>query len=132
MYHSLTGPTPADRICIRSRICGGFMGSGWRVLCIILMATPSLAKGFDAQATATALRLSNTITGGFMPVSDPLFGQMVAMVSSGDVAGAAALAANSKYFANYLARRLALQMQSPSLDASISIDNDSTAFLIAH
>jgi hypothetical protein len=86
----------------------------------------------DVGSTVTALRLANTITGGFMPSSDPLFTQMVAKIQSGDLQGAASIAANSKYFANYMARRLALQMQTPALESSIGTDNDSTAFIVAH
>src|SRR5665213_500492 len=86
----------------------------------------------DVASTSAALRLSNTITGGTMPTSDPIFAQMVTTIAGGDLQGAAALAANSKYAAGYLARRLAFQMQNPSLDASTVTDNDATAFLIAH
>lgn len=85
-----------------------------------------------ATATAAALRLSNTITGGYMPTSDPLFSQMVALIQAGNYQGAAALAANSSYFTNYLARRMALEMQSPSLSETNGADNDATAFIIAH
>jgi hypothetical protein len=67
-----------------------------------------------------------------MPTTDPLFIAMVSKVAGGDLPGAAAIAANSKYFANYLARRLAFQMQNPSLDASVVTDSDATAYLIAH
>lgn len=67
-----------------------------------------------------------------MPTSDPLFSTMVSQVASGNVKGAAATAAGSKYFAQYLARRLALQMQNTALDATAATDNDATAFLIAH
>jgi hypothetical protein len=86
----------------------------------------------DVNSTVKALRLSNTLTGGFMPSNDPIFAQMVARIQAGDDIGAAQLAANSKYGANYLARRLALQMQSPALDASTVTDSDATAFVIAH
>lgn len=90
------------------------------------------AYGADSSATVIALRLANTITGGSLPASDPAFAQMLSKVQAGDLVGAAKIAANSSYFAGYLARRLALQMQTPALDASIGTDNDSTAFLIAH
>jgi len=86
----------------------------------------------DTVATAKALRLANTITGGYMPASDPLFAQMVTKIQAGDMMGAADIAAGSNYFASYLARRLALQMQTPALDASNGKDNDATAFVIAH
>lgn len=86
----------------------------------------------DVASKATALRLSRIITGGFMPTSDPLFTQMANRVAAGDMRGAADIAAKSKYFASYLGRRLALQMQSPALDASSGTDNDATAFIIGH
>ncbi|MBY0471605.1 hypothetical protein K2X30_10610 [bacterium] len=85
----------------------------------------------DVNSTVIALRLSNTITGGSLPVSDPIFTNMANRVQAGDIQGAAALAANSKYFAGYLARRLAMQMQNAALDAFGMTDNDSTAFIIA-
>jgi hypothetical protein len=90
------------------------------------------SAAIDVEATAKALRLSNTITGGYMPASDPLFAQMVTKIQGGDLLAAATIASQSKYFASYLGRRLALQMQNPSLDAAGMTDNDATAFLIAH
>ncbi|MGZ3721512.1 MAG: hypothetical protein ACXVA9_01195, partial [Bdellovibrionales bacterium] len=99
-------------------------------LCAAVIALPCHA--LDAAATATALRLRNAITGGTLPVTDPIFLSMVAQVQAGDVLGAARTAADTKYFAGYLARRLALQMQSPALDATGINDNDGSAFLIAH
>lgn len=98
----------------------------------LMTSQSSVSFAVDVNATSEALRLANTITGGYMPTSDPLFAQMVSKVQAGDIAGAASIAAGSTYFAKYLARRLALQMQSPSLDASAGADNDATAFLIAH
>ncbi len=107
-----------------------------RMLALVAMAWTLLnafsAMAIDVPSTVMALRLKNAITGGLMPSSDPLFAQMVTLVAAGNVKGAALVAANSKYFANYLARRLALQMQSPSLDASGMTDNDASAFLVAH
>lgn len=97
-----------------------------------MSAQPATALAADAASTITALRIANEITGGTMPSSDPLFAQMLTKVVAGDNLGAASIAANSNYFATYLARRLALQMQNPALDASVSIDNDATAFLVAH
>ncbi len=102
----------------------------YRIVVLLLVSSPVWA--IDVPSTVTALRIKNAITGGTMPSSDPLFAQMVAKVSAGDVRGAAQIAANSKYFANYLARRLALQMQNPALDSNGMTDNDATAFLIAH
>lgn len=86
----------------------------------------------DVDATAKALRLSNTITGGVMPTTDPAFAQMVAKIQSGDISGAALIATNTNYYASYLAKRLAFQMQNPSLEAGTVTNNDATAFLIAH
>jgi len=100
------------------------------LFCALVASIPVFA--LDVAATATVLRMKNAITGGLMPATDPLFAQMVAKVQAGDLVGAATLAAQSKYFANYLARRLALQMQTPALDTSGMTDNDATAFLIAH
>lgn len=86
----------------------------------------------DVAATAKALRLSNTITGGLMPTSDPVFSEMVLKIQNGDLKGAAFQATTTSYYVNYLAKRLAYQMQTPALDASIATDSDATAFLIAH
>lgn len=99
---------------------------------LLFISLSALAQTIDVTATITALRLKNSITGGTMPASDPIFAQMVTRVQSGDVQGAALLAANSKYFANYLARRLAFQMQTPALDSAGVTDNDATTFLVAH
>lgn len=114
--------------------CGGAQALGrfklYIAVGVALVAIPSAA--LDVASTAVALRLRNTITGGLMPISDPLFAAMVAQVAGGNTLGAALTAADSKYFANYLARRLALQMQTPSLDSTGITDNDATAFLIAH
>lgn len=99
---------------------------------LILPFFINMSSAVNTESIATAVRLSGTITGGTMPVSDPIFSQMVARIRAGDVRGAAKLAAESKYFAGYLARRLALQMQSPALSAEASADNDATAFIIAH
>jgi hypothetical protein len=90
------------------------------------------AAALDETSTVTALRLSGKITGGSLPPSDPLFSQMVAQIQAGNPQGAALTAANSRYFANYFARRFAWQMQTPALDATASKDSDATAFLIAH
>jgi len=102
------------------------------VLCSYLFSLSNAQAAVDAAATVTTLRLANTITGGYMPTSSPLFALMLEKVQSGDRRGAAQIAASSKYFASYLARRLAFQMQNPSFDAVNGMDNDSTAFLIAH
>jgi hypothetical protein len=98
----------------------------------LMVAYSANSYAIDVASTTAALRMANTITGGFMPTNDPLFTQMVTKIAAGDTEGAAAIASGSKYAATYLARRLALQMQNPSLDASIVTDNDATAFIIAH
>lgn len=102
----------------------------WIACSLVLAALP--ASALDVASTAIALKLRNAITGGGMPVSDPLFQSMVAHVAANDTYGAALIAANSKYFANYLARRLALQMQTPALDSTGITDSDGSAFLVAH
>lgn len=104
---------------------------GKLILFTMSLCTAS-AFALDVPATVTALRLRASITGGALPVTDPLFTQMVTRIQGGDSYGAAVLAASSKYFANHLARRLALQMQTPSLDSTGITDSDATAFLIAH
>lgn len=93
---------------------------------------PGRVYGIDVASTAKALKLSGEITGGYMPTSDPLFAQMVTQIAAGNVKGAAATAANSKYFAQYLARRLAFEMQNTAMSATGGTDNDSTTFIIAH
>ncbi|MGZ3722018.1 MAG: hypothetical protein ACXVA9_03745 [Bdellovibrionales bacterium] len=98
----------------------------------LMVAYGANTYAIDVEATATALRLANTITGGFMPSSDPLFLAMVTKIQNKDIEGAAAIASSSKYAASYLARRLAFQMQNPSLEAAIVTDSDATAFVIAH
>jgi hypothetical protein len=86
------------------------------------------------KAVITALKISHSITGGFLSPSDSegIFQNMVSKVQTGDMLGAAQLATTSKYFGTYLGRRLALQMQNLPMDASASGDNDATAFIIAH
>ncbi|PWU17455.1 MAG: hypothetical protein C5B49_08805 [Bdellovibrio sp.] len=93
---------------------------------------PLLSHAIDVPSTVTAVRLRNGITGGLMPFSDPLFPKMVSKVAAGDIYGAALLAADSNYFGSSLGRRLALQMQTPSLDSTGIQDNDASAFLLAH
>ncbi len=67
-----------------------------------------------------------------MPTSDPVFAQMVLRVQAGDINGAALLATQTNYYADYLAKRLAFQMQNPSLEANTVTNSDATAFLVAH
>jgi len=103
---------------------------GIYTLVSILISTTAHAASVDA--TAKALRLSNTITGGLLDTGEAVFTQMVSRIEANDLEGAAALAANTPHFNKYLARRLAIQMQTPALDASQGIDNDATAFIVAH
>jgi hypothetical protein len=107
---------------------------GMKILYIMTFALFSLqaTAQMDVQSTVKALRIANMITGGFMPTSDPLFTQMVTQVKNGQTYDAAWTAVTSPYFANYLARRFALQMQTPALDASSVTDGDGSVFLIAH
>ena len=102
------------------------------ILSLHFVLIPFSAYGLDVAATAKTLRLSNTITGGLMPASNPVFEQMRIKVQAGDIKGAALLATTTSYYVNYLAKRLAYQMQSPALDSNIITDSDATAFLIAH
>lgn len=99
---------------------------------LLIIFAAFTAKAIDVPATAKALRLSNTITGGLMPTTDPVFALMVQRVQAGDIKGAALLATQTKYYADYLAKRLAFQMQSPSLDSGSVTHSDATAFIIAH
>ena len=110
------------------------MGISYRgiLLSLHFIIIPFGAYGLDVAATAKTLRLSNTITGGLMPATDPAFEQMRVKVQAGDIKGAALLATTTSYYVKYLAKRLAYQMQSPALDANIITDSDATAFLIAH
>ena len=103
------------------------------LLIVVLLLISINSKAIvDVPATSKALRIANTITGGKMPITDPVFAQMVQRVQAGDVAGAALLATNTSHYVNYLAKRLAFQMQNPALDSTIVTDNAGTAFLIAH
>lgn len=67
-----------------------------------------------------------------MSSSDPLFAGVVQQIQNNNLQGAALIVAQTPYFTNYLARRLALEMQTPALSAVGITDNDATAFLIAH
>lgn len=102
------------------------------LLIVILLLISINSKAIDVPATSKALRIANTITGGKMTITDPVFAQMVLRIQAGDVAGAALLATNTSHYVNYLAKRLAYQMQNPALDSSIVTDSAGTAFLIAH
>jgi hypothetical protein len=127
LVNTLLMPMGGDKMTERKSILLKILTLG----CVISVSICD-ANAASVSSTVTALRLSNTITGGAMPTSDPLFQQMVTKVDSGDLKGAADIASHSKYFASYLARRMAMQMQNPSLDAANGTDNDATAFIIAH
>lgn len=104
------------------------------MLCVIFLFNlcSISAMGLDVAATLKALKMRNAITGGMMPVTDPVFIEMVANIERNDLLSAANLAVKHKHFANYLARRLALQMQTPALDSAGITDSDASTFLIAH
>jgi hypothetical protein len=99
------------------------------ILSLLLSSTASAA---DPAVVASALRIAGTVTGGLLPTSSSEFSQMVTDISGGDYNGAALVAAQSSYFATYLGRRLAREMQAPAMDPSIVTDNDATLFLLAH
>jgi hypothetical protein len=97
---------------------------------LILSSTPSLA--LDVNSTLTANHLSQMVTGGTIPTSSATYTTMVTQIAAGNLQAAAQTAATSIYFCNYLARRLAYQMQNPSLTATGGLDNDATTYLVAH
>jgi len=88
--------------------------------------------GADQASTIAALRMNGTVTGGLMPTSSPQFATMVSDIQKGDYYDAAMAAINSSYFAAYLPRRMAKEMQNVSLTDSGVPDNDATTFLVAH
>jgi hypothetical protein len=98
---------------------------------LLLILGPQAAA--DATtATVQALRMASAITGGTMPTSAPEFTTMVSQITAGNYAGAAQTAVGSKYYAQYLPRRLARQMQGPQLSEAGIPDNDATTFLVAN
>ena len=98
----------------------------------VLVATGRARAASEVDAKVQALRMAGTITGGKLTIDDPIFEQVVARLKAGEAEAAAELVAKSPHFASHLARRLALQMQTPALEVGDGKDNDSTAFLIAH
>lgn len=107
------------------------MGLFTAILFSLSIATaPALAAA--PSSVLAALRIAGTLTGGSMPTNSPEFTSMANAIDSNDYYGAALTAIQSSYGANYMIRRLAFQMQNPSLDASIVKDSDATAFLMAH
>ena len=100
------------------------------LISVSLMSTTAGAA--TPEALAAALRMNGTICGGLMPPDDPAFQQMVTLIEGGNYNGAALVAAQSPYFARYLGRRLALQMQNPTLDASAISDSDATTHILYH
>jgi hypothetical protein len=128
-----------------------FLGSG--------VSEPAMA--IDQASTVKAVRMANTITGGSLPIYStynpatqtytytPIFSKMVSQIAAGDLVGAAMTAmgpqtpaaslqgaqlppSSNMYFTNYLAKRLAYEMQNDALNANNAQDCDGTAFLIAH
>jgi hypothetical protein len=95
----------------------------------------ALLVGHEAMAdaqTIQALRMANTLTGGLMPSSAPEFAQMVTQIRAGNYQGAAQTAVTSRYFAQYLPRRMARQMMNSQLSESSVPDNDATTFIVAN
>lgn len=101
-------------------------------LIIALFASSTISYAATPAETVRALRISGIVTGGSMPTNSPEFQSMLTSIVSKDYYGAALTAVQSSYGTNYLLRRLALQMQNPELDASITNDSDASAFLLAH
>ena len=99
---------------------------------LAILASRDARAASEVEAKVQALRMVGTITGGRLTIDDPLFEQIVARLKAGEAEAAADLVAKSPHFASHLARRLALQMQTPALEVGDGKDNDSTAFLIAH
>ncbi|MBS1964057.1 MAG: hypothetical protein JST04_17725 [Bdellovibrionales bacterium] len=110
----------------RTTVCKAIFAS----LLAVGLSTSSNAA--DSASIVGALRLSGIITGGTMPTNSADFNTMVAQVGNGDWLAAATTAVNSQYGANYLLRRLALQMQNAGYNAAAASDSDATAYLIAH
>lgn len=114
---------------------GGFMSKNVFTYAAALFSvglSSTLSFATDPAVVASALRMSNTLTGGSLPTNSPEFQSMVTSITSNDYYGAALTAIQSNYGSNYLLRRLALQMQNPLLDASIVNDSDASAFILAH
>jgi hypothetical protein len=96
-----------------------------------IVFSPMIANA-DQASTVAALRMSGTITGGALPTSSAQFTQMVGLIQSGNYYGAAMVAINTPYFAQYLVRRMAKEMQSPSMTETGIPDNDATTFIVAN
>lgn len=92
---------------------------------------PAIAHADQASTVAT-LRMNGLITGALMPTSSPQFTQMAALIQTGDYYDAAMSAINTPFFAQYLVRRMAKEMQNVSLSDSSVPDNDATTFVVAH
>ncbi len=100
---------------------------------IFAIASPSISNAqVNVAATTSAIHMSQMITGGTMPTSSSTFTTMVSDIASGDLKSAAVAAANSPFFCNYLARRLAYQMQNPTLSVGSGVDSDATTYIVAH
>jgi hypothetical protein len=96
-----------------------------------LSSAPALAV--DAQtATIQALRMAGMITGGLMPASAAEFPLMVSDIEAGNYQSAANRAVASVYFPQFLPRRMARQMQNPTLTEGNVPDNDATTFIVAN
>jgi hypothetical protein len=115
----------------------GCLGISYRTLYAsftlsVVALFPATSFSATPEAIADAVHISGAITGGLLPTDSAEFTAMVAQVENGDPYSAAMIAAQTKYAANYLIRRLSRQMQNGNLLSSEAKDNDATAFLIAH
>jgi hypothetical protein len=102
-----------------------------RLACLLLLLGPTPAEA-DPAATAAALRMAGTVTGGLLPASSPQFAQMVSLIQGGDYYNAALTAINTPYFAKFLVRQMAKEMQNPTLQSAGVPDSDASTFVVAH
>jgi hypothetical protein len=101
-------------------------------IAVLLFVLGSQAAADATTATVQALRMAGTITGGAMPSTAPEFATMVTQIQAGNYTGAAQTAVNSKYFGDYLPRRMAREMMDPQLSEAGVPDNDATTFIVAN
>ena len=94
----------------------GYAGkSAFLIAGLLLVLPPAEAGAADATSTVAALRMNANITGGLMPTSNAAFQTMVTDIAAGDYFDAAMAAINTPYFAKYLGRQMAKEMQNPSV-----------------
>jgi hypothetical protein len=106
--------------------------TGAFALISMLMSPAGAQAAADQASTVAALRMNGTVTGGLMPVTAPQFAQMVTYIQSGDYFNAAMTAINTPYFAQYLGRQMAKEMQNPTLSSAGVRDSAATTFVLAH